>query len=177
MTRSCERGFGITEMLASIAIMAGALLVCFDLIDESMRVFGEADQAAKDQITLAGEMSLRRDLQAAVVYPAEQTKSNGPLELVLNNGTRVSWRRHGSTLFRHQTPPDGDREEALPIIRNLTRWQWEIVGPSLIEVRFRRAVPPPISGLPKAGPPDRKPETREYRIVASPRSAGRIGSW
>lgn len=177
MTRSRERGFGITEMLASMAIMAGALLVCFDLIDESMRVLGEADQAAKDQITLTGEMALRRDLQAAVVFPPEHTSSTRALELVLNDGARVSWFRRGNTLYRAHQPANGGRDDSRPIIRNLTRWQWEIPGPSLVEVRFQRQIPRPLSGLPKPGPPDRTPEKKDYHLVVSPRGSEGAGSW
>ena len=172
-----QQGFSLLEMLASLAIIAGALLVSFDFIDESIRVFGEADQAAKDQITLTGEMALRRDLQAAKIFPPENTSSSGALDLVLNDGARVSWFRRGSTLYRVHQPANGGPDDSRPIIRNLNRWQWEILGPSLVEVRFQRRVPRPLSGLPKPGPPDRMKLRKDTRIVVSPRGSEGIGSW
>jgi prepilin-type N-terminal cleavage/methylation domain-containing protein len=177
MRPSLQRGFSLLEMLASLAIMSTALLLCLDYIDESVRVLGASDQVAKDQITLAAEMTLRRDLQSASALPVAPSPSTGALELVLADGAKVRWFRRGGTLFRFHQQAEGGRFDARPMLRNLTRWRWEIVDSSLVEIRIRRLVPEPLDALGKSGPPTRERVANDVRIVVAPRGLHGDGSW
>lgn len=177
MNGRVDRGFSLLEMLAAIAMMAGTLLVSFDLIDHSLRVFAESDAAARNQVTIAAKFAIRRDVQEAERLPVVGTESAGILELELQDGTRVSWRRERGGLVRRESGGGREPMESRPFSRNVTGWHWEVVTPTLLEVRIDLASAPPITGLRQTGLADATPVLSSLVIHASPRGSRGEGSW
>lgn len=172
-----DRGFSLLEILAAIAIMAGTLLVFFDLIDHSLRVFGESDAAARNELTIGAKIAIRRDVQEAAQLPVVGTVSAGVLELELQDGTRVSWRRQDGALVRLEEGGHRAPVESRPLSRSVTGWRWEVVAPTLLEVRIDLASAPPITGLRQTGLADATPVFSSLEIHVSPRGSRGEGSW
>ena len=172
-----ERGFSLLETLACIAIMAGALLASFDLIDQSMRVFGASDSAARNTLTVAAETALRRDIHAAVMFPEVGSGSTDVLELTLEDGSRVSWRRDRGALVRVEER-DGDTPvESRSPVRGVVGWRWKVVASTLIEIRLDVSTAAPLTGLRQTGLPDRRMRTERSVLRLSPRGSRGEGSW
>lgn len=177
MSSSRERGFSLVEILASLAILGGTLLVSFDLIDHARWVSAAAADAALNPVTFAAEFAIRRDLQAVEEMPAAGSVSEGPLVVQLHDRRVVTWRRSGDAVIRVERGPDDPREViSQPLARGVTGWSWRVIDPALIEVRFQVAVAPPPSGLENGL--QKRGRTRATRVIrVSPRGVLGAGTW
>ena len=172
-----EHGFSLVEVLVSVAIMGGALLVSFDLVEHALRVFGESTAAAGNPLTTATEVSIRRDGQAARALPAVGTTSSGVLALQLQDGRYVEWRREGDALIRSEKKGDHATVESRPLPRRVTGWRWKVISPALLEVRIEVAESPNAAGLQQTGPPERTIHSSARVIHISPRGVRGERAW
>lgn len=172
-----ERGFSLTELLASMAILGGTLLASFGLMDNALHVFGEVGASAGDPLVQVAQVALRRDVQRARLLPEVGPVSGGALRLELQDGREVEWRRQGEALVRVETGADRGVVEARVIPRRLTEWSWQPVSPDLLEVRVGVRCSPRARGLRQSTPPDLRPVFSTWVAHISPRGVPEGRAW
>jgi prepilin-type N-terminal cleavage/methylation domain-containing protein len=178
--RGAERGFSLTELLASLALLSLALLAAWDLWDDSIRLVGTSGRALRNPSSVPATTALRHDLQAALELPAPAVDwSSTDLEVRLAGDRLVRYERRGEALYRLERGVAGTELAQRRVSTSVAGWQWRTVAPGLVEVRLTLDLypdPSPVSRkVAVTGHGRRVRHTDVLRVAA--RGSGGGSSW
>lgn len=168
-----KRGFSLTEILVSLAILGLTLAGIYDVLRQGMQSVARTRSAETTPQLDTAWLQVRRDVQAAVVASAGgEAWGSEPLDLQLPGGRTIRLALRDGALVREER--EGHRAGAL-LLRVLARpvraFRWRRPADGLLEVELTpaRAFDP---NTVKTIPP------RAATVLCAMRGAGRpAGGW
>ncbi len=164
------RGFSLTEILVSVAIVGLAMGGLYDVLVQGMTSVARTRSAETSPQLDAAWLQVRRDVQAAVAASTGgESWNEGPLELALPGGGTIRLALRGVALVREESAEAREGEPRLRVLaRPVRAFRWRRPAAGLVEVELTpaRAFD---AGTKAPMPP------RASSVLAALRGAGRSG--
>lgn len=175
-----SRGFSLTEMLVSLALVSIAFVAAWQIWDDAVRLTGAAGRSLADPSFVPAAVRLRADVRAAVAAPVAPAWSASPLELQLHQGRSVIYEERQGSLYRcEQLAGAGDEVDCQRLVQPLSSWRWRTPAVGLVEVQVKLVcAPDPYRAAAAADPSFRsRPVVRIETVRAAVRLHNGGRSW